>query len=80
MPKEYVNGSQAPDFPGDFIPASYVRVSWARDTRVMLTTNLVVEMDEEPPDSTVVRLDRPQVNDLIRVLRRARDQAYGGDE
>ncbi len=31
-------------------------------------------------DGWHVDLTRPQVNDLIRVLRRARDQAFGRDE
>jgi len=31
-------------------------------------------------DGWHVDLDRPQINELIRVLRRARDQAFGRDE
>lgn len=33
-----------------------------------------------PMDGMYVSLDRRRINDLIRVLRRARDSAYGRDE
>jgi hypothetical protein len=34
---------------------------------------------ESTGDWTIVDLDRPAINGLIRLLRKARDQAYGTD-
>ena len=41
------------------------------------------EMKSWPPtasDEVYISLDRAEINKLIRLLRRARDAAYGGDE
>lgn len=35
--------------------------------------------DTEPVDGVSVDLDREGINDLIRLLRKARDRAYGAD-
>lgn len=72
MPKETVrtdNGGTA------------VRVGWQADTGVQLASlrNADYEGSDEA-NGQFVNLDRPQLNRLIRVLRRARDAAYGRDE
>ncbi|WP_280389820.1 hypothetical protein [Nocardia wallacei] len=53
-------------------------VHWGRDTFVQLG----VARDEGKQGSSLwsESLTRDQINHLIRVLRRARDQAYGRDE
>lgn len=87
MPKEIVHNS-TPDYP------SYARVGWSRESgHVQLATANPdgklslknVDGKYEPVDTIedhgwFVSLDRHGINDLIRVLRRARDQAFGKDE
>ena len=75
MPKEVIQGT--------FNEELGVSVGWAKDTSVQLATlNLVHEKVDQydPAAGWWVDLSREQVNRLIRVLRRARDQAYGADE
>lgn len=95
MPKEYVDDCMtfgeayrfddggalvaAPDAP---TPKSFrVRVGWDKEAGdVQIAT-----VDEDAPFGSAgsglfVSLDRGKVNDLIRVLRKARDQTFGRDE
>lgn len=65
-------------------PTRVVAVAWGRDSTVQVATAPVpaegsagVEIDT---GGEFVTLNRIQINDLIRTLRRARDQAYGRDE
>lgn len=56
-----------------------VEVCWGRDRQCQ-----VAAVNYDKPDFSVgrgwyVELDRDALNRLIRVLRRARDQAYGED-
>lgn len=57
-------------------------IRWSRDGFIQLAT----VADEAPGPSGLgaegwfVHLDRKAVNELIRYLRRARDQAFGRDE
>lgn len=92
MPKEYIttesarrlqetNGGQEPS----------VKVSWDRVGYVQISTVLKGGIEQihsgeiDVPRGSVdeghyVDLDRESLNQLIRVLRRARDAAYGRDE
>ena len=91
MPKESVYGSQDP-FETDGPGVSIVEVRWGRETGdVQVVSKAVRRADlgplvESDPGSIhytngfYVDLDRRGINDLIRHLRRARDQAFGRDE
>lgn len=57
-----------------------VEVTWGRDGAVQLSTVHLQREQYTPERGYFVDLDRGMVNRLIRVLRRARDQAYGTDE
>ena len=75
MPKQSINGFYSFD---DKHLA--VDVGWGRDADVQIGT---VDRDAEqysPEAGWFVNLDRRGINELIRVLRKARDQAYGKDE
>src|SRR5438105_2424601 len=94
MPKETVYGSELPW--GEDNPAvSVVQVLWTRDEHVQVVSRAVHRSDGSdvvPPgeerepgeifftDGMYVNLDRRGINELIRDLRRARDQAFGKDE
>lgn len=79
MPKELVYEHDQKDDG----PQRYAKVQWggALSREVFLATR---EMDANGDESvglgTVVQLDRMSINGMIRVLRRARDQAFGRDE
>lgn len=94
MPKEKIVGdSFSPAFgtPEEPTGRSVAVVGWDRETgHVQLVTKcesmiggrFVPEEDEgvHYTDGFYVTLDRRGINDLIRHLRRARDQAFGRDE
>lgn len=74
MPKETIRA-------GDSSVA--IEVQWGRRTFVQLGSINQAAADENPGSEEsgwFVDIDRATVNKLIRVLRRARDQAYGADE
>lgn len=80
MPKEMVLSS---GFNEDVTRGLRTEVRWSRDGYVQVAT----VADEMPAASGTgsgegwfVDLDRKGCNDLIRHLRRARDQAFGRDE
>jgi hypothetical protein len=71
MPKETINDPRN--------PGRVVEVRWARDVDVKVGT---VDPGKEADDEgrgLYADLDRLGINNLIRVLRRARDAAYGAD-
>jgi hypothetical protein len=93
MPKESVYGINAPFAESIYaaVPGkSIVEVSWARDQQVQIASKAVRSLDGgrlvkddegvHYTDGFYVDLDRKGINDLIRNLRRARDQAFGRDE
>ena len=55
---------------------AWAEVTWHRDDTVV---HLGVRKEDEPETPMFAYLDRAGVNKLIRVLRRARDQAFGAD-
>jgi hypothetical protein len=70
-----------------------VEVGWHRDAGVQIATTLLQPgaqrdrefIDGSEPgrfawDGQYVDLNRPQINELIRALRHARDAAFGRDE
>lgn len=73
MPKEVIHPHHPP-IDGE----NLVQVVWGRDTIVQVG---VRESGDEVPGENALYTDlsRQQINDMIRVLRRARDQAYGQD-
>jgi hypothetical protein len=92
MPKEYVHdahyGAEYVSYGLDGTPTPIpspmtfqVKVGWNKETGdVQIAT---VNEDAEPFSAAGglhVNLDRQGINDLIRHLRRARDQAFGRDE
>lgn len=81
MPKEYVYSTlfvpESKDHPA---PEPFrARVSWGRDEGdIQIAT--VDENDGNDGSGFFVDLDRHGINSLIRILRKARDQACGRDE
>lgn len=96
MPKEYVYGEPMAFDPSDDSPDAQmetpvVDIGWSREAGdVQIATRLreyEVFYDPERPDGPIpcqygfyVTLNRTGINDLIRHLRKARDQAFGRDE
>ena len=96
MPKEYVYGLRLPFVPETSNSpcenrSPVVVVGWDREAGdVQLVSRLrerEVFFDPDNPDAPIpceygfhVSLDRRGINDLIRHLRKARDQAFGRDE
>jgi len=79
MPKELVRSKYPEDHPG-----LVAQVGWGRDSQhvQLATVNDDAAKLEPTPEGNgwFVQLDRHGINDLIRILRRARDQAFGRDE
>lgn len=91
MPKEYVPSmfEGAPSYMDDGkgnvsvappLPSFRAEVCWGTNDYVQVAT-----VNPDAPLGTVesglyVDLDRRGINDLIRLLRKARDRAYGRDE
>ena len=86
MPKEFIYDQDLADY--DDISDTYqVRVGWSKETgAVQIATLSDLKVPVERAKGVVdgngfyVNLNRQGINDLIRVLRKARDQAYGKDE
>lgn len=89
MPKETVYGDQHPAGPDDQrVPV--VEVLWNREGGYVQIVSKATDphggryVGESPDthftDGMYVDLDRRGINQLIRNLRRARDQAFGRDE
>lgn len=75
MPKEVIHPSTPlPEGQDVYMTAE---VGWQPDCWVQL--RMAVDR-KNTGDVYAADLDRQQINKLIRVLRRARDQAYGRDE
>lgn len=91
MPKEVVYGvDRIPQDEGDPVRVPVAVLHWSRETGdVQLVTRLlsheVPSIEQQDRGIPVeygmyVSLNRTGINDLIRLLRRARDQAFGKDE
>lgn len=83
MPREHVESCYAtPQEPttGPCLPPFRVEVGWDRYGAVQVAT---MDPDAElgsRESGLYVDLDRGGINNLIRLLRKARDQAFGRDE
>jgi hypothetical protein len=83
MPREIIHDDRPlPDGDGEQSTPLAVSVGWGREASYVqvATINLQVEEHGSPEYGWFVDLDRHRINQLIRVLRRARDQAFGKDE
>lgn len=89
MPKEYIvlpRDRARADEQGGQVPATLV--SWSRDGEYVQlatviqagTTGALQPVEAEVDQGLFMDLDRRSINALMRVLRRARDQAFGADE
>lgn len=79
MPKEIIHDDR--HLPGtDNSTPLAVDVNWVRDGIVQIATIDLQREAYSEGRGWHVDLDRTMVNKLIRILRRARDQAYGVDE
>jgi hypothetical protein len=85
MPKEVIN--DAINYHDDTGTKTCIaEVSWGKDSEsVQMATLLVApsthtRLTEMVEGGWFLNLDRSKINQLIRVLRRARDQAFGADE
>ena len=94
MPKEVVYG-EGPVFGPESPARSVLEVRWSRNGFVEIGSRIVhaadlsayVPTEQERPDlngaaipGLYMALDRAAINETIRHLRRARDQAFGRDE
>lgn len=78
MPKEVIHDNTV-YADGRSTPLA-VEISWGVNDYVQLASvNLQAER-YTPEAGFYTDLDRPMINKVIKVLRRARDQAYGPDE
>lgn len=81
MPKEIIHDDTVYS-DGNSSPLA-VEVAWGQNTYVQLASINLAKKAEDPysPEAGFYTdLDRRLINKLIKVLRRARDQAYGPDE
>ena len=79
MPKEMIHDNTI--LPGTNNSTEFAtEVTWFKEGTVEIAT---INLDKEqytPERGWFVFLDRNKINQLIKVLRKARDQAYGADE
>lgn len=79
MPKERILS-----LPIDDTLTPIVQITWGRDSEHVQLATLNsdgVELEPTPEgNGWFVSLSRNGINQMIRILRRARDQAYGRDE
>lgn len=85
MPKEVIHDRL--QYSGDYPSQGCIaEIRWSREAEyVQVATTLVEIADHMPVTKEVsggwyLNLDRTGINDMIRFLRRARDQAFGKDE
>lgn len=84
MPKELIFSRNEHGDPDTTRPV--VRVSWSKEASYVEIATIHKNgkvLDVEPLEDNngwFAQLDRKKINDLIRVLRRARDQAFGKDQ
>lgn len=79
MPREVIHQDGIEIGGSNSTPYS-VEVGWARGTHVQIATTDMTKEVFQPERGWWVDLDRAMINKLIKVLRRARDQAFGADE
>lgn len=88
MPKELIVAHEPRLFneDGNEMPQetqSLVQIGWngeAQYVQIATGTRHPTTFDSDSSTWQFVQLSRTMINDIIKVLRRARDQAYGKDE
>ena len=88
MPKETIHGGRHAATIDNDHPQYPIRVdvAWGRDHEYVQLSTLtrdgfgIKTVDPESPDGLWASLGRADINRLITVLRKARDQAYGADQ
>lgn len=86
MPKEYIRNSQigVNTHTGEEVDLNphQVEVGWSKEAGhvQIATTDPKCEDTFSKEAGLYFELDRRSINDLIRLLRKARDQAFGRDE
>lgn len=86
MPKEYIYSNRVAidQETGDesLLNPNRIKITWNRDASYvqLATVNPETEDTFEANSGWYVDLERREINQLIRVLRRSRDQAFGRDE
>jgi hypothetical protein len=83
MPREYVY-SEFNDPLAETAPQMAASVGWSKEADggsiQLATIRNGKEHSYDPVDGLYMDLDRKQINQLIRLLRKARDDAFGRDE
>jgi len=81
MPKERVKQYVFAEVGTDHAEISNLDVGWDRaDTvQVMASRRIGTSTDTEHSEEIAFFLSRTEVNDMIRLLRKARDRTYGQD-
>lgn len=83
MPREYVAFGSEETEDRKTVTTFRLDLSWDRWGNVVLTHRTFVnssDQDNELTHTVGTTLNRKEINDLIRNLRKARDQAFGKDE
>lgn len=81
MPKELIHDNRPlPEGDGEQSTPLAVQVGWDRVGYVQVGTVHLQKEQHTPEFGWFVDMDRTMVNDLIRLLRKARDAAFGRDE
>jgi hypothetical protein len=79
MPKEILHDNTIPEGATNSTPMA-IQVTWFREGSVEIAS---INLDKEQHTEErgwFTFMNRKMINDLIKVLRKARDQAYGADE
>lgn len=79
MPKEVIHDNTVISGTDNSTPMA-VQITWFREGTVEIASINLQEEDYTPDRGWFTYLNRKMINDLIKVLRKARDQAYGADE
>lgn len=85
MPREFIyTEHKAIESNMPVAPQMCVSVGWSKEDHgghvQLATLRNGKENSFDPTDGLYTDLNRKQINDLIKALRKARDQAYGKDE
>ena len=83
MPKEIILNARV-GFPDEDSREPLVELSWQRDLEYVQIATFARHPESKETigrdDAQFVTLERHGINKMIRVLRKARDQAFGKDE
>jgi hypothetical protein len=84
MPKETVYskyyGRSTPDHPEPEVTVGWSKESEHVEMAVLMPEGVPLEVNFPESNGWYAQLDRAGINRLIKILRKARDDAYGRDE